>query len=137
MSDEPEMSRVYRRRHRLSRDADFRAVYDARIKKAQGPLLVFLRPSEHPEHRLGLSVGRRAGGAVVRNRYKRLIREAFRRERSGLPTPGSGMAYDIIVGVRAHKVMPLAAYRASLVELVERCHREHLRRIARGGNDDG
>lgn len=137
MPDDPAPTPVHRPRHRLSRDADYRAVYDARIKKAQGPLLIFIRPNELPEHRLGLSVGRRAGGAVVRNRYKRLIREAFRHERPALPTPGPGAAYDIIVGVRTHKVMPLAAYRALLVELVDRCHREYLRRVSRSGAGDG
>lgn len=35
--------------------------------------------------RLGITVSRRVGGAVVRNRVKRLVREVFRRHRDGIP----------------------------------------------------
>ncbi|HHN78161.1 MAG TPA: ribonuclease P protein component [Phycisphaerales bacterium] len=126
-------SLFYRKRHRLSRDADYKAVYRARIKKAGGPLLVFIRPNGLPEHRLGLAVGRRVGRAVDRNRIKRLLREAFRHERSRLATPAEGQAYDIIVSVRPHAPLPLRAYRTLLVDLVGRCHREHARRLRRRG----
>jgi ribonuclease P protein component len=38
-------------------------------------------PNQQPHHRLGLTAGRRVGGAVQRNRARRLLREAFRRRR--------------------------------------------------------
>ena len=135
----------YRKRHRLSNDRDYQAVYDAKIRKAHGPILVFIKPNNLPEHRLGLSVGRRVGNAVARGRVKRLIREAFRHERHALPTPettsdstagsagGSAPAsYDIIVVARPHTLMPLPAYRATLADLVNRAHREWTKRAARG-----
>jgi ribonuclease P protein component len=44
-------------------------------------------PNQRTHHRLGLTVGRRVGGAVQRNRAKRLLRDSFRRRsrRSGIP----------------------------------------------------
>lgn len=139
MPSDPVQPRTYRPRHRLSKDADYRAVYDAKIRKAHGPLLVFIKPNDRPEHRLGLAVGRRVGNAVMRGRIKRLLREAFRHERHALPVPGDSAAYDIIVSVRPHTPMPLASYRTILVDLVDRAAREHRKRVARehpeGGTD--
>ena len=38
--------------------------------------------------RMGITVSRKVGGAVVRNRVKRWIRECFRRRADGVPRPG-------------------------------------------------
>lgn len=48
-------------------------------------MLVYAGKNELPYARLGLSVSRRVGGAVERNRWKRLAREVFRRHRARLP----------------------------------------------------
>ena len=70
---------------RLRQAAAFRAVYGAGVSRRVGPLVISARPNGLGRLRLGLSVGRTAGGAVVRNRIKRLIREYFRNASDTLP----------------------------------------------------
>ena len=128
--------RPFRARHRLSRDRDYRAVFANRITKARGPLTVFLRPNGLVEHRLGLSIGRRVGNAVVRVRLKRMIREAFRLDRPVYPLPPEGGAYDLIVSGRAHAPLGLEDYRRLLRAAVEAGDREHRRRAGRVGGTE-
>ncbi len=65
-------------RRRLSRSADFDRVYREGRSHASRHLVVYsFTHASSRGPRLGISVGRRVGGAVERNRVKRLLREAF------------------------------------------------------------
>ncbi|HTN05057.1 ribonuclease P protein component [Planctellipticum variicoloris] len=104
----------------LRRGADFRRVYDRKCKAADGVLLVFIDRSPQAETRIGLSVSRKHGNAVVRNRLKRLLREAFRLSSERLPA-----GLDLVA-------IPLAKDRASLpayIESLTRLCRKLLRRL--------
>jgi ribonuclease P protein component len=69
------------KRPRLSRSSDFQRIYRQGSSTASRFLVLysFKRPAEAGAEgpRLGLSVSKKLGGAVVRNRVKRLLREAF------------------------------------------------------------
>jgi len=80
------------RGERILKTSEFRAVYGARARVSDGHLVVYAKANGRDVTRLGLSVGRRCGGAVVRSRIRRVLREAFRRARAGLPR-----GYDVVI----------------------------------------
>ena len=75
------------RRRRLSRSAEFDRVYREGRSHASRHLVLhsFPRTTDTDGPRLGISVGRKVGGAVERNRMKRLLREAFWSADADLP----------------------------------------------------
>jgi ribonuclease P protein component len=91
---------------------DFDSVYKARRRAGDNVLLLYALPNELGHARLGLSVSRKVGNAVKRGRWKRLIREAFRRNREELP-----QNLDLIVIPRPGIKPELNAICESLVKL--------------------
>ena len=76
------------KRRRLSRSAEFERVYRQGRSKGNRYLVLYAFPRAEEDDegpRLGLSVGRRVGGAVERTRVKRVLREAFWEEARRLP----------------------------------------------------
>jgi ribonuclease P protein component len=79
------MTNHFPKSFRLCSTGQFQKVFAHRHSAADGAIILFAAPNELPHCRLGLSVSKKVGNAVVRNRWKRLIREAFRQSQSELP----------------------------------------------------
>ncbi len=107
------MSLRFRKHEHLRRPAEFKAVYDRRCSAADGWLIVYGLPNELGYTRIGLSVSRKVGPAVTRNRLRRLYREAFRLTRVELP-----VSLDLVLIPRIVQVPELETLRASLRSLV-------------------
>lgn len=104
-----------RKHEHLRRPADFQAVYDRRISASDAWLLVFAAPNGLPHSRVGLSVARKWGNAVVRNRIRRVYREAFRLSRGELP-----VGLDLILIPRSPNPPTTPTIRQALTSLARR-----------------
>ena len=104
---------------RLKTQRDFRAVY-GRGRRASGDWVTVVvwprREGEVEAPRLGVSVSKDHGGAVRRNKLKRVLREAFRLERERMP-----QSCDVVlIPKRRDDDLPLHELRPELARLVEK-----------------
>ena len=114
---------------RILRSADFRIVYDQGLRVSNPLLAAFCLARADgaiPGHklpirgpRLGVTATRALGGAVVRNRIKRRLREAFRMHRSGLAP-----RWDIVINPRRAAIgASFAEIEQALMKVIGRCGR--------------
>lgn len=78
---------------RLCRPQDFRRCFQHGRMFKNRYLVLHVLPGEAPAPRVGFSVSRKLGKAVVRNRVKRRLREAVRQEAARLPQ-GSDLVFS-------------------------------------------
>jgi ribonuclease P protein component len=105
--------------YRIRRAGDFRRAYQRRCSAADERIVVYGHVNGLPYARLGISASRRIGGAVVRNRWKRLLRETFRLTRVGLPR-----GIDLVVIPRPNVEPTLKLLMESLPRLAGRLARK-------------
>ncbi|PYT42261.1 MAG: ribonuclease P protein component [Acidobacteria bacterium] len=80
------------REARLVRRGEFDAVYRAGKRRSSSHFTVFFRANELPQSRFGFSIKKALGGAVVRNRIRRRLREMVRCHRLEIPA-----GWDIVI----------------------------------------
>jgi ribonuclease P protein component len=112
------MSARFTSADRIRKQADFDRIYKSRLFAADDVLVVNADANGLDRTRLGLSVSRKVGNAVVRNKWKRLIREAFRLSRDALPR-----GLDFVVRPQKGAAPDFHAIRASLIALAQRIHK--------------
>lgn len=76
----------FSKKQRLLSNSQFKSVLACRAGSHDSLLTVFAAPNDCQYARLGVSVGKSCGNSVVRNRVKRLLREAFRQGRDRIPS---------------------------------------------------
>jgi ribonuclease P protein component len=104
---------AFRPKEHLRRPGDFQRVYDRRRSVSNEWLIVYGCENGLPHLRLGLSVSRKVGGAVQRNRLRRLYREAFRLTKANMP-----VGLDLVLIPRKTEAPPLAELVKCLPKLV-------------------
>jgi ribonuclease P protein component len=83
VNSSPAVSETFSRNDRLRQRREFEECYASGARVSGRHLQVFVLPARDPAARvrLGISVSKRVGGSVVRNRVRRRLREIFRRTR--------------------------------------------------------
>ncbi len=91
------LMKIPKQHHRLLSSREFKAVY-AKGRKFSTPYFsAFVIKTDTGRQRLGLTTTRKIGNAVLRNRCRRRLRDAFRfRDLSLL----SGIGFDVVLNVR-------------------------------------
>lgn len=78
-------NRTFPQSIRLKTPDEFKAVYDRKRSVSDALLVIYAKENTLAHSRVGLSVSKKIGNAVARNRCKRLFREAYRLSQHELP----------------------------------------------------
>lgn len=117
--DQPSLDYSMPASRRLHGKLDFARVFEDQMRKPVGPIVFWAIPNTLGYPRMGLSVSRRVGNAVKRNRIKRMLREAFRTTQHDWP-----MGYDMVLAVRGHEPLGLEDYQFIFKQAMTAVHQQ-------------
>ncbi|MFO7570736.1 MAG: ribonuclease P protein component [Smithellaceae bacterium] len=107
----------FRHADRVTQKSGYRTIYEQGVRRSSRFFTIITCGNTLGRKRLGITVTKKAGNAVKRNRIKRLIREFFRRNRDLFP-----QGHDVVV--MARKNMPPLTYQDTCKELTKLFERE-------------
>jgi ribonuclease P protein component len=97
------------------RKSEFDAAYRAGKRRSNSYFTAFVRANELPLSRFGFSIKKELGGAVVRNRMRRRLREIVRCHRQEIPA-----GWDIVIHPKSSVAKaPFAALTAEFLRLLK------------------
>jgi ribonuclease P protein component len=107
---------------RLLNPREFERVFSARLSAGDPSIVLYGAANDLGHPRLGVTVSRKVGSAVVRNRWKRMLRDSFRLKQHELPP------FDFVCIPRAAAPPPLTRLLASFSTLAASIQEKHQRR---------
>ena len=107
----PKMS--FAKNKRLVSNGQFKAVLANNLRVSDKLLTLYVAANDCGYSRLGVSVGKSCGGAVIRNRLKRLLRESFRQSQDRIP---AGFDYLLMISPQWLRKLDKSAASKKLVE---------------------
>ena len=103
------------REARLVRKSEYDAVYRNGKRRSSSHFTLFVRPNDLPLSRFGFSIKKALGGAVLRNRIRRRLREMVRCHRQEIPA-----GWDFVMHPKSSvATAPMPALTAELLRLVK------------------
>lgn len=102
----------YRKPERIAKTSRFKAIYQQGVWRSSKHFTIVTCANTHGLKRLGLTVTKKTGNAVQRNRIKRLIREFFRLNKGLFPDK-----HDVIIMAKKH--VPPLTYQEACNEMKE------------------
>ncbi|GAB6271804.1 MAG: ribonuclease P protein component [Smithellaceae bacterium] len=102
----------FRRAEKVTNKSSYRIIYEQGVRRSSRFFTTVTCGNPNGVKRLGITVTKKTGNAVFRNRMKRLIREFFRRNKNLFPA-----GHDVVV--MAKKSIPPLTYQEAARELTE------------------
>ena len=107
----------FRRAEKVTNKSRYRIIYEQGVWRSSRFFTMITCGNPNGARRLGITVTKKAGNAVFRNRMKRLIREFFRRNKDLFPAE-----HDVVV--MAKRNLPPLTYQETCRELTELFNRK-------------
>jgi ribonuclease P protein component len=105
-------AQAFRRAEKVTNKSSYRIIYEQGVRRSSRFFTIITCGNSMGTRRLGITVTKKTGNAVFRNRTKRLIREFFRRNKDLFPA-----GHDVVV--MAKKNLPPLTYQETARELTE------------------
>lgn len=122
-ANEPKPRYLLGGNRRLKKTSEFKRVFTKKLSVSDDRLIIYAAPGSRKHPRIGLSVGKKLGPAVARNRYKRTLREAFRLTQHELLAD-----FDYVLIPRGIQKPSLHSYSRSLLLLTRKLKQKYERR---------